>query len=155
MATKKPRRRKVAALLLWRKMEGEVMVLLALPGGGAKRRPRRLWSIPKGRVDKGESWKAAARREFREELGKEAPRELVPLGRVKTERPLRTIRCYAAEGKFKPRKLKSGSLKWRGRLIPEIERVAWFNLADASRVLHPAQRPFLARLKKILGEGSS
>ena len=151
-AKRKRKRRKVAGILLWQKVSGEAMVLLVLPGGGPERRPNQWWSIPKGGVDKGESWKEAARREFREELGPKAkvPRSLESLGHVKSK--VRHMRCYMAEGKFKPKKLRSATMKWHGTTIPEIEQAAWFTLKDARKKLQPQQRPFLKRLKKRLAK---
>ena len=36
--------------------------------------------------------------------------------------------------------------------LPEIDRVEWFDLAEAARRLKPAQVPFLERLRAALAE---
>lgn len=71
-----------AGILLYRRTDGGLEVLLAHPGGPRfAARDEGYWSIPKGEVEPGEALEAAARREFEEETGLALGSvELVPLG---------------------------------------------------------------------------
>src|SRR4051812_16601989 len=72
-----------AGILLYRRIEGELQVLLAHPGGPFwARREAGAWTIPKGEFVEPETAEAAARREFLEELGTEAIGPLQPLGEI-------------------------------------------------------------------------
>src|SRR5690349_846931 len=96
-----------AGILLHRRREGALEVLLAHPGGPFwARRDDGGWTIPKGLVDAGESAEAAARREFLEELGAEAIGELVPLGSVR-QRGGKHVEAFALEGDFDVATLRS------------------------------------------------
>ena len=62
--------RRSAGILLYRRRQGAIEVLLAHPGGPFwARKDDGAWSIPKGEYGAGEDPLAAARREFREETG--------------------------------------------------------------------------------------
>ena len=59
-----------AGVLLYRRRPAGVEVLLAHPGGPFwAKKDLGAWSIPKGLVNEGEDWLAAAKREFQEETG--------------------------------------------------------------------------------------
>ena len=61
-----------AGILMYRRSKAGILVLLVHPGGPFWRnRDLGAWSIPKGELDDGEDAEAAARREFKEELGME------------------------------------------------------------------------------------
>ena len=63
-----------AGLLLHRLHDGRLEVLLVHPGGPFwKKRDEGAWSIPKGEIEPDETPIEVARREFREELGIDAP----------------------------------------------------------------------------------
>ena len=73
-----------AGILLYKHSAGELLVLLAHPGGPFwQKRDLGAWTIPKGEFDSGEAPENAARREFREELGIEG-------GDAATREPLET-----------------------------------------------------------------
>lgn len=156
MATKQS-----AGILLYRQREGRIEVLLVHLGGPFwSKKDAGAWFIPKGELEEGEEPLAAARREFREELGSEPPNsEPLDLGTVKN-RSGKLIYAWAFEGDFEPASLKSNtfSLEWppksgRMREFPEIDRAAFFALPDAEPKLHAAELPLLERLRARLASG--
>src|SRR3989442_1044155 len=76
---------KSAGLVLYRRRDGSLEVLLVHPGGPFwQRRDEGVWSIPKGEFGENEVGIDVARREFQEELGTAAPEgEATPLGEVR------------------------------------------------------------------------
>src|SRR5205823_11054832 len=74
-----------AGLVLYRRRDGKLEVLLVHPGGPFwQKRDEGAWSIPKGEVAENEEGMDVARREFQEELGTAAPDvEGTPLGEVR------------------------------------------------------------------------
>src|SRR4029077_19394898 len=74
MTTSSTRAPPSAGILLYRRRDGELQVLLVHPGGPFwARRDQGVWSIPKGEYGPPEDPQAAARREFEEELGTAPP----------------------------------------------------------------------------------
>ncbi len=148
-----------AGLLVYRRGPGGVEVLLVHPGGPLwARRDEGAWSIPKGEYASEEDPLAAARHEFREELGQDPPPgEPVPLGEIRQPGGKR-VSAFAVEGDLDVRAVESGTfeMEWpprsgRLRRFPEVDRAGWFGLAEARRKLLPAQVPFLDRLVELLG----
>jgi predicted NUDIX family NTP pyrophosphohydrolase len=147
-----------AGILLYR-LQGEgVEVLLVHPGGPFwAKKDDGAWFIPKGELEEGEEPLAAARREFREELGSELPEgELSPLGTVKNKSG-KLIFAWALAGDYDVSTLKSNefSLEWpprsgKMRAFPEVDRASFFDAAKAVEKLHPAELPFLERLGLLL-----
>src|SRR5947209_20297469 len=88
-----------AGILLYRRRDGGVEVLLVHPGGPFwANRDAGAWSIPKGEYEPGEEPLAAARREFGEELGIGAPEgEAIDLGEVR-QRSGKLVRAWALAG---------------------------------------------------------
>ncbi|HEU4581806.1 MAG TPA: NUDIX domain-containing protein [Polyangiaceae bacterium] len=134
-------------------VDGQGRVLLVHPGGPFfHRRDDGVWSIPKGLCEPGESLQAAARREFREELGFDpAPSELFELGSVKQSGG-KTVHAWAFTGEWDPGQLRSVvfELEWppgsgRMQVFPEVDRAEFFEAAVAERKIIAAQRPFVAR----------
>jgi predicted NUDIX family NTP pyrophosphohydrolase len=149
--------RQSAGILLYRRREGRLEVLLAHPGGPFwARKDLGAWTIPKGEHAADESPEDAARREFAEETGAMITGELVSLGEVK-QKGGKVVRAFAAQGDFDPQTLESNTfeLEWPPRSgrrieVPEVDRAEWFDLDEASKRMFEAQRPFLARLEKAL-----
>ncbi len=142
-----------AGLLLHRRVAGEREVLLGHLGGPFwAKRHERAWSIPKGVVEDGEDPQAAARREFTEELGLPVPPgELVDLGQVRQSR--KDVHVWALEADLDPATVVPGTfaMEWPPRSgttidVPELDRVAWFGLEEATEVVVEAQAEFLQRL---------
>ena len=147
-----------AGILLWRKRDGRLEVLLAHQGGPFwAKKDLGHWTIPKGEVEPGEELEQVARREFAEETGHDAPdRPLIELGEI-TQKSGKLVLGWAVEGDLDPSTAVSNTydLEWPPRsgvirAFPEIDRVEWFDLDQARRKLKAAQVPFLDRLQEVL-----
>jgi predicted NUDIX family NTP pyrophosphohydrolase len=111
------------------------------------------WSVPKGEYEPDEAPEAAARREFREELGLPVPDgNLTDLGAVRQSGG-KVVTAWALEGDLDPDLIVPGTfeMEWpkgSGRVqeFPEIDRVAWFCLDQARAKIVKSQQPFLDRL---------
>ena len=143
-----------AGILMYRHSAGGLVVLLVHPGGPFWRnRDLGAWSIPKGELDDGEDAEAAARREFREELGIEAVGPLRPLGDIR-QRSGKKVRAFALEGDLDASEVHSNTIaiEWPPRSghtvdVPEIDRAAWLDLPLARKKILAGQKPFLDRLE--------
>ncbi len=147
-----------AGLLLHRRGRAGLEVLLVHPGGPFwARRDDGAWSIPKGEHGAGEDPLAAARREFREELGLDPPPgEPVPLGELRQPGG-KVVSAWALEGDLDVAEVRSGTfeMEWpprSGRLqrFPEVDRAAWFTLEEARGKILAGQAGFLDRLEEAL-----
>jgi predicted NUDIX family NTP pyrophosphohydrolase len=148
--------RRSAGLLVYRRdAAGGLEVLIAHMGGPFwARKDAAAWSIPKGELDDGEEPRAAAVREYREELGLAPPAgELLDLGEVRQSGG-KLVSAFAVAGDVDPAAVVPGTflLEWpRGsgvtREVPEVDRVAWFDLETAGVKLVKGQVPLLARLR--------
>jgi predicted NUDIX family NTP pyrophosphohydrolase len=109
-------------------------------------------------VDEGEPLLEAARREFREETGFAIIGTAVPLGHVRMTSG-KIVHGFAVEGDVDASLVRSNTfeMEWprgsgRVRTYPEVDRAAWFDLAEARRRILTAQRPFLDELlSKLTG----
>ena len=145
--------RRSAGLLLYRRRDGAVELLLVHPGGPFwARRDAGAWTIPKGECEPGEDPRACALREFEEELGVPAPTTLSELGSVR-QRGGKVVTAWAAEGDLDTAAIRSNTfaLEWpprSGRMqeFPEVDRAQWFTLAEARERINPAQAGLLDRL---------
>ena len=137
--------------MLLRRSSGEV--LLVHPGGPFwAKRDEGAWSIPKGEFDDGEDAEAAARREFQDEQGAEAPSELTDLGTVR-QKNRKEVRGFLGFGDLDVSEAVSNTftMEWPPRSgrqaeFPEIDRAEWFSVDVARTKLNPAQAEFLDRL---------
>ncbi len=157
--------RRSAGVLLFRRSRGEPEVLLVHPGGPFwARRDEGAWSIPKGEYEPEDDPRAAALREFEEELGRPlaaAGAELVELGTVRQPGG-KYVTAWAAEGDLDPEAVVSNTfeLEWpprsgRVQQFPEIDRAAWFTLPQARARLLRGQLPLLDLLSDIISAGQS
>jgi predicted NUDIX family NTP pyrophosphohydrolase len=138
-----------AGLLLFRRGPDGLEVLLAHPGGPLHAR-RDVWGIPKGEYTDDEEPKAAAYREYAEEIGHPPPDgEALELGEI-TQKGGKRVLAWALEGDLDPATVSSNlfGMTWQGRWqeFPEIDRAAWFPIDVARTKVLPAQEPFLDRL---------
>lgn len=121
---------------MWRHKRGKTEVLLV-------HRPKyNDWSIPKGKLDPGESFVSAATREVEEETGY----------LVRLTRPLPSVE-YTVHGRSKIVRYWAGQVRSRTGPGPknsgEIDRTEWFTLAEAHKTLTTkADRDLLGRVKE-------
>jgi predicted NUDIX family NTP pyrophosphohydrolase len=147
-----------AGILLFRRSEGQLEVLLAHPGGPFfSGRDAGAWTIPKGEPEPGdgtpEALEAAARREFAEETGHAVPAgQPIELGSV-TQAGGKVVHAWAVEGDLDPEAAVANAfeMEWPPRsgkraTFPEVDRVAWFVPDEARRRMNPAQAAFVERL---------
>ena len=142
-----------AGILMWRHGSGGVEVLLGHFGGPLwARKDAGAWAIPKGQIEQGETPEQAARRESKEELGFPAEGALVPLGRIR-QKGGKIVEAFALEGDLDAAAIRSTqfTLEWpprSGRMqdFPELDRAAWFTLAEAREKILPSQTPLLDAL---------
>ena len=146
-----------AGILLYRRRGDGLEVFLVHPGGPFwARKDLGAWSIPKGEFTAGEDPLVAARREVAEETG------LVPDGVFVALAPLRQaggkiVHAFALEGDCDPATIRSNSftIEWpprsgERREFPEVDRAAWFALADARRKILKSQLGLLEQLVELL-----
>ena len=147
-----------AGILLFRRTRGGLEVLLGHMGGPLwSRREEAAWTVPKGEYLADEQPLAAARREFSEELGMPVPDvALSELGEVR-QKSGKVVGVWVGESDldlaaFAPGKFEMEWPRGSGRVqfFPEIDRVAWLDLAAARVALVAYQREFLDRLVALL-----
>lgn len=147
-----------AGILLFRKTDGAIEVLLGHMGGPFwANKDAGAWSVPKGEYTESEEPEAAARREFTEELGLPVPDgELAELGTVRQSGG-KIVTVWALEGDLDPDAVVPGTfeLEWppksgRSQEFPEVDRVAWFGIEAAREKIVAKQREFLDRLQEAL-----
>lgn len=142
---------------MYRRSAGALQVLLVHPGGPYwRRKDLGAWTIPKGLVEPDEDVRAAARREFAEEVGTAPVGELVPLLRLR-QRGGKWVEAFALEGDLDADAVVSNTyqVEWpprsgRFRTYPEVDRAAWFTVAEARERILPSQGPFLDALVEQL-----
>jgi predicted NUDIX family NTP pyrophosphohydrolase len=148
-----------AGLLVYRVTDdGAVEVLLAHPGGPFwARKDAGVWSIPKGEYEAADDALAAARREFREEVGLDVPAgDPVPLGERRQPSGKR-VTAWALAGDLDVAHATSNTfqIEWpKGsgsvREFPEVDRVEWMTVEQARTKLLKGQVPFLDALVEML-----
>ncbi len=151
-----------AGILLFRRRQHGVEVLLVHPGGPFwAKKDDGAWSVPKGEREAGEDIAVAAKREFEEETGAAVGGALIDLGTF-PQPSGKIVAAFASEGDFDPASLQSNvfAMEWPPRSgktagFPEADRAAWFDLKTASTKILKGQRPILAALAKRLGAPSA
>ncbi len=141
--------------------DDQIEVLLGHPGGPFyARKVDGVWTLPKGLLEGDEEPLAAARREFCEETGfdlSDRPdAEFLSLGEIRYKNG-KVVMAWGLEGDCDPLVLVSNvfEIEWPPRTgkqieVPELDRFAFFSVAEASDRVHPAQLPFLKRLLEFL-----
>lgn len=144
-----------AGILVYRLKKDKIEVLLVKAGGPFFRYKKRSWSIPKGQVDKNESFEQTALREFEEETSLKIDKEISFLGKVKSNAGKEFI-CFFTEKDFgfeeiKPTNPLTVSLKIKNSKIisfPEIEKVAYWDIKMAKSIIFEYQIPLLDKLQE-------
>ncbi|HEY7282065.1 MAG TPA: NUDIX domain-containing protein [Actinomycetota bacterium] len=146
-----------AGVLLWRRGDSGLEVLLGHPGGPLwAKKDAGHWTVVKGEIDAGEAPEDVARREFKEETGHDLPDgPMVSVGRIR-QKSGKVVLGWAVEGDLDPANAVSNTfeMEWPPRSgrraeFPEIDRVEWFALEEARRRIKDAQSPFIDRLEAI------
>ena len=146
-----------AGLLVYRRRDGALEVLLVHPGGPFwAHRDLGAWSIPKGEIGVAEQPLAAAKREFLEETGFTVAGEFLQLPALRQPGG-KVVLAWAVEGDCDPAQLRSNAfpLEWpprSGRMqeFPEIDRAAWFAMDEARRRILPGQTGLLEQLAALV-----
>ena len=155
--------RRSAGILLYRRHQGILEVLLVHPGGPTwVNRDAGAWSIPKGEYSDDEDPQAVALREFQEETGQPPPTgDLVALGEIR-QKGGKVVTAWAVPGDLDPEAITSNTFKlqWppnsgRWRTVPEVDRAGWFDPSTAKDKLLAAQAELVDRLLVVLGEADA
>ena len=146
-----------AGLLMYRKQDGKLQVLLAHPGGPLfKNKDDDSWSIPKGEVEPGEDLLETAKREFEEETGVAPKGPFIALKPV-TQKGGKIVHAWAFEDDCDPSAIVSNTftMEWppksgRPMEFPEIDRADFFNIGEAKRKIKAAQGALIEELEGIV-----
>jgi predicted NUDIX family NTP pyrophosphohydrolase len=155
----RPAKNESAGLLLVRKVDAGMQVMLGHPGGPFwSKRDSGAWTIPKGLIAPGESPLAAARREFAEETGHHPKGELVSLGHAKQPGG-KVVHVWAVQEDWDVAQLRSNTfeMEWppksgRRQAFPELDRARWFQISEARQKILKGQAVFIDRLLQQLGD---
>jgi predicted NUDIX family NTP pyrophosphohydrolase len=155
-----PRSRISAGLLMFRRRNDQVEVLLAHPGGPLfAHKDDGIWTIPKGEAAPGEELLTRAQIEFEEEVGfrPESVLDWIALGWIK-QKGGKIVHAWAFEGdlpeSFEP-KSNFFEMEWpphsgKRKLFPEVDQARFFSDEVARRKIKPAQAPLLDRLQAAI-----
>jgi predicted NUDIX family NTP pyrophosphohydrolase len=148
-----------AGLLVYRRLQDTVEVLLVHPGGPYwAKRDDGAWSLPKGEYEPDEDPFGVAIREFREELGVDPPGDHPPafLGELR-QRSGKRVSAWGLSGDIDVGTVRSNTftMEWppgsgAAREFPEVDRAGWFDFDAARRKLTPGQVGFIDRLSDLL-----
>ena len=147
-----------AGLLPYRRRDGRLEVFLVHPGGPFwAGKDAHAWSVAKGEVEQDEDLLHAAHREFAEETGLTLAGSATPLAPVRQSAG-KIVHVWAIETEIDPTAIQSNSfpLEWpprsgQVRQFPEVDRAAWFDLAEARSKIHKGQVALLDEMKSKLG----
>ena len=147
-----------AGVLVYRRTGPRPEFLLGYPGGPLwAKKDLGAWMIPKGLIEPGEEPAVAAIREFEEETGLTCP----PLGQPLA--PLRQaggkiVHCWSAEASLDLSAFQPGQfeMEWPPRsgkraTFPEVDRLAYFDDAEALVRILASQAPLIAEVLALLG----
>jgi predicted NUDIX family NTP pyrophosphohydrolase len=149
--------RKSAGILLYRTKGGSLEVFLVHPGGPLwAHKDEGAWSIPKGEFGEGEDALEAAKREFEEETGFKIETELEALEPVRQPSG-KVIYAWFGKGELDAAEIRSNSfsMEWppgsrKMQEFAEVDRGAWFTLAEARKKILKGQLTILEELQRRL-----
>jgi ADP-ribose pyrophosphatase YjhB (NUDIX family) len=122
---------RVAGGIVWRETAAGLRIAVV------HRARRDDWSLPKGRLDAGEAWHDAARREIAEETGCDVRLERFAGAKLQVDRPDPKLVLY-----WHARVLRAGAIP----VDREVDEVAWLSRREAlSRLDHESDRRLLLR----------
>ena len=147
-----------AGLLPYRRREGRLETFLVHPGGPFwTHKDTHAWSVAKGEVEPDEDLLKAAHREFSEETGLTLAGRTIPLAPIRQPSG-KMVHVWAIEADIDPSVVQSNSFplewpRWSGqvRQFPEVDRAAWFDLAEAPSKIHKGQVALLDEMNSKLG----
>jgi predicted NUDIX family NTP pyrophosphohydrolase len=148
---------KSAGILVYRRREAGLEVFLVHPGGPFwAKKDLGAWSIPKGEFGDEEDPLDAALREFSEETGQTIGGDFLTLTPAK-QKSRKIVHAFAVEGEVDAERIVSNEfeMEWpprSGKLqrFPEIDRGAWFPLAEAKQRIHAGLILLLDELARSL-----
>jgi len=151
--------RRSAGIVLYNQGPLGVLVLLGHMGGPAwKGKYLGAWTIPKGKLDEGESPFSAALREFEEEVGFKPAGDFIVL-RTIVQKSGKRLHTWAVQGDCDTTLVHGNEkeMEWPAGsgvtvYYPELDRAAWFTPAEAARVVVKGQGPLFQELERILQE---
>lgn len=147
-----------AGLVVYRMRQGQPEVLLAHMGAPWwAKKDAGAWTIPKGGIEENEEPLAAAKREFTEELSLPLPGgEYTRLDDVEQHNN-KTVSAWAVEADLDISDIRSNTFKaeWpprsgKIREFPEVDRAAWFGLAEAAQKSVRGQAGLFEQLANLL-----
>jgi len=146
-------KRRSAGLLLYRLKEKGLELFLVHPGGPFwQGKEEGAWSVPKGEPEDGEEPLAAAKREFREETGSPVEGPFIELTPI-VQKGGKTVHAWAVAGNIDAETITCNTFKaeWppksgRWQSFPEVDKAAWFSIAEARKKINPAQVAFIEEL---------
>jgi predicted NUDIX family NTP pyrophosphohydrolase len=149
---------KSAGILVYRRREAGVEVFLVHPGGPFwAKKDLGAWSIPKGEFGDEKDPLEAALREFAEETGQTIGGDFLTLTPAK-QKSRKIVHAFAVEGEVDSERILSNEfeMEWPPRSgkiqrFPEVDRGAWFPLAEARTHIHAGLVPVLDELARTLG----
>lgn len=149
--------KKSAGLLMYRRGEHGIEVLLVHPGGPYwSNKDKGAWSIPKGEFSPDEDSLEVAKREFTEETGFPVSGEFKELTPVK-QKSGKVVYAWAIEGFIEASKMVSNifTIEWpplsgQQQTFPEVDKAKWFSLEQAKEKVNGGQIALLDELKSIL-----
>ncbi len=145
--------KKSAGILLYKRVDKQLFVLLVHPGGPFwKNKDAGHWSIPKGEFSDEENAFDAAIREFEEETGTRLDGDFIELVPVKLKSG-KVVYAWALEKDIDADAVESNTfeIEWppkSGRLksFPEIDKAAWFTVEEALEKINVAMTDFILQL---------
>ena len=150
--------KKSAGLLMFRRKNAFIEVLLVHPGGPFwSKKDLGSWSLPKGEYED-EDPLQVARREFEEETGYPVTGNFLPLTPLRQSSG-KIVSAWAVEGNCDAAGIKSNTflMEWpprsgRQQEFPEVDRGDWFSLSLAREKILKGQAGFLDQLEQLISK---
>jgi len=151
--------KKSAGILVYKKENNTIKVLLCHPGGPYWEGTNfHSWGIPKGELDNNEKVKEAALREFKEETNLDIKGEIAFLYTKKvSNNKLVTIFFKEQDLDLSNCKSNTFTLEWpkeskKINEYPESDKFEWIDIDKAYEMIFLQQTIFLDKLKESLGK---